>query len=708
MNEFISKIKNTITEEKALELLYKNINKTPLIEMAVSMANQFHKGVTRKSGEPYIVHPILVSTLVAHFDGSEDMVCSALMHDVVEDSDCCIEEIEMKFNQNIANLVDGLTKINADEKLYTSALSFGKLLNSSKKNPEVLIIKLCDRVHNMLTLDSLPVEKQIRISEESLHIYSGIAHKLGISVIKILLEDLSFKYLQPHSFNKIKKYIDSHSQDLHLKLNSFISTVTAIMFKYGFKKDDFFIDKRIKHFYSIEQKTKRKAINIDEITDLLAIRIVTKEKIDCYKALGALHIEIDPLVTRFKDYIANPKENGYQTLHTMFFFNGVVIEAQIRTEGMHQIAEHGIAAHWKYKGKDIKFPDMSWIDDIDYHNKVDKEIVLDEYDSAKHTIFEKNEITVYSKDGEKFILPIGSTVLDFAYLIHTEVGERADKAFINEIPVNLLKPLKNGNVIKIQMGETPHYRCSWIGDLKTPRAIKLLKLSCREKIRELDKKIGRKIIREIFGIDRKTALDWLKKENILEKNYKAATDSIYLINMVANLKKYAKANFKLFLNKNRFKIEKQKFTNIVVYSNHKFKTVLFDSCCHPKRGDEIVGFRKRDKVIVHHKMCNNAREMMEIDESVIFVKWTKDSPDIYTVIFTLENKISALADFLQDLTKDKINLVQINTHDDYITRKTIFKAIIEKRDSEAKDIKDKIGRHCKIIEFIKATDPYKS
>jgi len=707
VNEFISKIINTSSPKEALELLYNNIEKTSLIQEAYNEANIFHKKINRKSGEPYIIHPILVAALVANLEGTEDMVCSALLHDVVEDSECSIEEIGIKFNQNIAILVDGLTKINDDEKKYTSALSFGKLLDSSKKNHEVLIIKLCDRVHNMLTLDALDEKKKIRISKESLQIYSGIAHKMGINVIKNLLEDLSFKYIQPTNYQKIKDYIDTHQQDLHLKLNNFITTVTKIMFQYGFKKDDFFIDKRIKHLYSIEQKTKRKAISIDEVTDLLAIRIMVQEKIDCYKVLGALHIEMEPLVSRFKDYIANPKENGYQTLHTMFFFNGTIIEAQVRTESMHQIAEHGIAAHWKYKGKDVKIPNMSWIDDIDYHNKVDKDIVLNEYDIAKESIFEKNEITVYSKDGERFNMPDGSKVLDFAYLIHTEVGERADKAYINETQVNLLTPLKNGNVIEIVLGKTPHYRCSWIEDLKTSKAIRLLKISCRDKLKDIDEKVGRKILREVFGIDRKTMRKWLGDEKISDKNYKVSTDSVYLENVVAYLKKYAKNNFKLFLNKNRFKIEKQKFTNIVVYSNYKFKNVSFDFCCHPKRSDQIIGFRKKDEVVVHHKMCNTAKIMMEVDEPMIFVKWTKDTPDIYTIIFTLENRVGALAEFLEDLKKYEINLIDINSHDEYVTRKTIFKATIEKRDSDFKDIKSKIGKHCRIISFTKAEDPYK-
>ena len=707
MNEFISKIINTSSPKEALELLYNNIEKTSLIQEAYNEANIFHKKINRKSGEPYIIHPILVAALVANLEGTEDMVCSALLHDVVEDSECSIEEIGIKFNQNIAILVDGLTKINDDEKKYTSALSFGKLLDSSKKNHEVLIIKLCDRVHNMLTLDALDEKKKIRISKESLQIYSGIAHKMGINVIKNLLEDLSFKYIQPTNYQKIKDYIDTHQQDLHLKLNNFITTVTKIMFQYGFKKDDFFIDKRIKHLYSIEQKTKRKAISIDEVTDLLAIRIMVQEKIDCYKVLGALHIEMEPLVSRFKDYIANPKENGYQTLHTMFFFNGTIIEAQVRTESMHQIAEHGIAAHWKYKGKDVKIPNMSWIDDIDYHNKVDKDIVLNEYDIAKESIFEKNEITVYSKDGERFNMPDGSKVLDFAYLIHTEVGERADKAYINETQVNLLTPLKNGNVIEIVLGKTPHYRCSWIEDLKTSKAIRLLKISCRDKLKDIDEKVGRKILREVFGIDRKTMRKWLGDEKISDKNYKVSTDSVYLENVVAYLKKYAKNNFKLFLNKNRFKIEKQKFTNIVVYSNYKFKNVSFDFCCHPKRSDQIIGFRKKDEVVVHHKMCDTAKILMEVDEPMIFVKWTKDTPDIYTIIFTLENRVGALAEFLEDLKKYEINLIDINSHDEYVTRKTIFKATIEKRDSDFKDIKSKIGKHCRIISFTKAEDPYK-
>ncbi len=708
MDTIIQKIEECRRVDEATELLYKIIDKTELIEKAYKFAEKHHRGITRKSGEDYFVHPILVASLTAHFNGNEAMVCSALLHDVVEDSECTINDIEFQFGKKIANLVDGLTKIYSNEKSFTAALSFGKLLKFSKKSPEILVIKLCDRLHNMLTLDALPREKQIRIAEESLNIYAGIAHKLGISVIKNGLEDLAFKYLQPEEYKKIDDFINSHEQDLHLKLNHFIERVSQYIYASGINKNDFFIEKRIKHYYSIFLKMQKKGISIEEVTDLLAIRIVLKEKLDCYKVLGALHTSMVPLISRFKDYIANPKDNGYQTIHTMFFFEGSILEAQIRTIDMHRIAEHGIAAHWKYKGKDIKIPNLSWLEDIDYHNKIDEELAFSNYKDAQQSILAKSEILVYSKDGETFNLPAGSKVLDFAYNIHTEVGDRADKAYVNKKRVSLLTPLKTGDEVRIVLSKEPHYKCSWINDLVTIRAKKALRQACRNKQIEIDTKVGRAILREIFKIDKKTLSEWLKRENLLDSVYKVATNSKYLIDVVIRLKKYAPKILNPFLSSKRFIPQKQKFTNIVVYSNQNFKNVIFDYCCHPKRGDEIIGFSKdKNEVVVHHKMCKEAQEMIDYDEPMVFVKWTKDIPDSYEIVFTLENKVAALSNFLKILAINGVNLVQINSRTDKEVGATFFQALIEKRDSNFKELKDIIAKSCKLVEFRKYEDPYK-
>ena len=325
---FIDEIKDIHDVEKAKNILFEISSKfdTNKIQEALEFAILAHKGQYRKSGEEYIVHPILVASITSFFSDNEDMIIAALLHDVVEDTEYEFKDIFLKFGASVAHLVEGLTKITdirehslipsdkIDEKLAKSALTFRNMLISSIKDIRVLVIKLCDRLHNMLTLDALKPEKQKRIAEETILVYAPISHRLGISALKKFLEDLSFKYLLPSEYEKIDKFIKENKEDLTLRLNKFISKVEVLLSKEGIS--DFEIKGRIKHYYSIYLKMQRKGISIEEVLDLLAIRVLVNEKIECYESLGVVHLNFRPLISRFKDYIAIPKENGYQTLHT--------------------------------------------------------------------------------------------------------------------------------------------------------------------------------------------------------------------------------------------------------------------------------------------------------------------------------------------------------------------------------------------------------
>jgi len=328
LDAFLSKAKSIHTIEEAKALLWTQIpNPTPSTIKALELAMTAHDGQKRKSGEPYIVHPILVAAITAAFSNDETMVQAALLHDVVEDTSFDIEDLREQFGDDVAHLVEGLTKIveirdeelapsGSDERLINSALTFRKMLIASIKDIRVLVIKLCDRLHNMLTLEALSPQKQKRIAEETLVVYAPIAHRLGISRIKNSLEDLSFFYIYPDDYKKIDNYIKTNAQNLQFKLNAFIRNVKDTMYKDGFLNKDFEIIGRVKHYYSIYLKMHRKGVSIDEVLDLLAIRIIVKEPIECYRVLGLMHLNFTPLISRFKDYIAVPKENGYKTIHT--------------------------------------------------------------------------------------------------------------------------------------------------------------------------------------------------------------------------------------------------------------------------------------------------------------------------------------------------------------------------------------------------------
>ena len=718
MEELVEIVKECKQSDKAVELLYRYIKQTPNIEKAVAFTMEKHKGQYRKSGEEYVVHPILVCVFVAYLGGDESMVVAGLLHDVVEDTSCSTEDVKAMFGEEVGHLVDGLTKIMeirdvelipsySNDKLVASALTFRKMLIASIRDVRVLVVKLCDRLHNMLTLQALDPLKQRRISEETLVVYAPIAHRLGISSIKNLLEDLSFFYVMPNEYNKIDAYLKEHGQQFQLRLNHFISKIKNHMLKEGFIESDFTIQKRIKHYYSIYLKMQRKGVSIEEILDLLAIRIIVRTPIDCYRALGIVHQHFNPLISRFKDYVAIPKENGYQTIHTTVFDEKSIIESQIRTYDMNKTAEYGVAAHWKYKSGGLN-PKLDWLNDLNNQNE-EIENVEDFYAIAKDNLYSE-DIAVFSPKGDIFTLPRGATVLDFAYEVHTEVGTYADEAFVNKQKVPLLAELKNGDIVKVVTSKEPKYRCSWVNSVKTGKAKSTIQSNCRQKIKEINHKVAIKILSYVFGVTDHKTLGWLEQENMTKKVFKVAIDSIYLQDVANSLKENALPDMLLFplLKKDKYKIKKQKFENIVIYSNHHIANVYFDYCCHPKRGDDIVGFKKGNDVFVHHKLCERAASLMDLEEDMVFVKWTKEAPERYKLIVSLENKKGSLAAFLLYLAKMQINLVTIELgksedegHADY------FEMILELPDKNVDSVRDNLKSKYRIIEFISVTDAYK-
>ncbi|MBE2984850.1 bifunctional (p)ppGpp synthetase/guanosine-3',5'-bis(diphosphate) 3'-pyrophosphohydrolase [Campylobacter sp. RM9344] len=718
IEELIDEIVACKNVSDATALLFSLYERSELIEKGVERCIISHVGQYRKSGEPYAIHPILVACIVAYMGGDECMIAAALLHDVVEDTSATLEDVRSEFSDEVAKLVEGLTKIvairedklvssDSNEKLANSALTFRRMLLISIEDVRVLVVKLCDRTHNMLTLEALAPEKQRRIAEETLMVYAPIAHRLGISSIKNILEDLSFKYILPQEFQKIHDYLDEHKQQLALKLNSFHEKVSQFLLQNGFSEGSFEIQKRIKHYYSIYLKMQRKGISIEEVLDLLAIRIIVKEPLDCYLALGNLHINFNPLISRFKDYIALPKQNGYQTIHTTIFDAKSIFEVQIRTYDMHNTAEYGVAAHWKYKnGGTMLNPKLDWLNDIGMQNEAENN-PEELYEYAKDSLYIE-DIAVYSPKGTVFTLPRGATALDYAYEVHTEVGLYAKEAFINRIKVPLLTELKNGDIVRIVTGDEAKYRCSWISSVKTGKARATIRSFCKQKIKDINNKIAIDILKSAFDVPKEKILDWLEQEKSTKKIFKAATDSIYLQEVANALKKYVKKERPFLLSLgDKYQIKKQKFENIVIYSNHKISNVEFDYCCNPKRGDNIIGFKSGHNVIVHHKLCERAAKMLEKDEEVIFVKWTRNAPHRYKILLNLENRKGALAEFLTYLARLDVNLATITLNESKDVTGEVFVLSIEIAENiDANMIRDKLKERFKIIDFISTNDPY--
>ena len=715
MDAFLDKAKNIHTIEEATALLWDEIpSPLPTTTQALELSLKAHQGQTRKSGEPYIVHPILVAAITAWISNDETMVQAALLHDVVEDTPYTIEELKSEFGEDIAHLVGGLTKIielrdeelapsDSDERLINSALTFRKMLVASIKDVRVLVIKLCDRLHNMLTLDALGDEKQKRIAEETIVVYAPIAHRLGISRLKNHLEDLSFYYIYPEDYKEIDSYIRSNAQNLQFKLNAFIQNVKETMDKDGFKKDDYEIIGRVKHYYSIYLKMHRKGVSIEEVLDLLAIRIIVKEPIECYRVLGLMHLRFTPLISRFKDYIAVPKENGYKTIHTTLFDEEGIVEAQIRTTQMHKLAEYGVAAHWKYKGGDNSVS-LGWLESLHYQN----ESVEEFYELAKSDLFSE-DITVFSPKGDYYTLPKGSVALDFGYAIHSQVGANAVGALVNKQKASLLTILKNGDIVNIIKDDEPHLYCSWIDTVKTSKAQDGIRSACRARIKESDTLSAYNILGTLFTQESTAMKELIHSMGHEDTVYKLPVQLDYYketIHQVADYMGAKEVRFWELLKKGYKKPNIKELEHFKFFTNKALDGVEFDYCCHPKVGDQIVAFYKGSKVIIHHKLCKKAYAKILEGEEMIYVSWSGSKLSRYRLTISLQNQKGILADLLAKLSILNLNILSIELGIRNSEQAEFCQIEVESAELKIQLLEKKISQQFKLIEIISLNDAY--
>ena len=712
MDPFIKEIQHINNVEDAINKLKTQTEISPKLYEIINFIIEAHEGQYRKSGEPYCVHPILVASITAHFSKDEAVIATALLHDVVEDTEYPLDYIAEKWGTDIAHMVDGLTKIveiretefvtadgASDSKIMSSALTFRKMLIASIDDARVLIVKLCDRLHNMLTLQVLPANKQRRIAEETLVVYVPIANRLGISTLKNALEDLAFFYIYPEEYKKIDDFLKEQQNAMQLTFNNFISTTKKLLEKNGYDLDKVKVYSRIKHHYSIYLKMQRKGISIDEVLDLFAIRILVEEDLDCYKVLGFMHLEFKPLISRFKDYVATPKENGYQTIHTTIFYNSKIYEIQIRSFEMDEIAEFGIAAHWKYKSGAKTATNLNWLKSLEFSN----ENVEEFYQETKDNLYTQ-EIIVYSPKGEVFILPVGSTAYDFAFAVHTNVGKKAIGCYINKIKKPLLTELKSTDIVSIELGNEVIARCSWMDMVKTSRAKKQLKLLCTHRQKEIDELSGKNIINTVFS----------RYYDDITKVYKV--DSLFKIPQVIDFFKHTKqvlekniindtglmTRFKILTSK----IKEFKFDNVLIYSNFSISSVSFDHCCHPKFGDDIVAFRSGNEAIIHHKMCDKAYDKIKTNQQMLFCRWTKSSVYQYKMVISIPNTKGELAKVLTYLAENEFYILAVEFGRQKHSYIQYCDIEFEINKSNIEEVRKIIERKVKVIEFFSKKDAY--
>lgn len=712
----IEKVTRINDVEDAVTYLYESIPSSEAIENALQFARKAHANQMRKSGEPYIVHPVLVASIVANITGDEAMVIAALLHDVVEDTHITIQDVERDYGSDVAHLVEGLTKIDAirdaqlipshsDEKLVVSALSFRKMLVASIEDVRVLVVKLCDRLHNMLTLGALSPAKQHRIAEETLVVYAPITQRLGISFLKNLLEDLSFSYLFLEEKRAIDMYLEENYRSINARLNAFCEKLTKMMLENGFNEDDFEILSRVKHHYSIYLKMQRKGISIDEILDLLAVRILVKKPLDCYRVFGMVHLNFQPLSSRFKDYIAIPKENGYQTLHTTVFHESAIFEVQIRTYDMHKTAELGVAAHWKYKSGNNNPISLDWLHNLQYQN----ESVEAFYELIKNDLY-SDDISVFSPKGKSFTLPRGAVALDFAYAIHTEIGDSAEGCLINKEKASLLTELHNGDMVKIIASPKKITRCSWIDAVKTSRAKSSMRANCNQRIRMIDTESGINIITTIFHLNQSRINELFSQTHLEEQRHRIPSELDLLKETVNRFTQEIRTNnrFRAFLARNRFKVKPYVFAALEVYANTNIGDVVFDYCCHPKTGDEIVGFLQDGKAHVHHKMCKNAAAMIDRHEPMVFVRWKAQHYYRYHLIISMQSAQGSLADLLTFMAKMGADLNSIELGKERAEHTQYCEMEFQTLEPDINRLRSKLERKGKIIQFFRTDDAYRT
>lgn len=641
----------------------------PRIEAAYELAKKAHEGQVRSSGDPYISHPIAVAIILVGLGMDSDTIIGALLHDVVEDTSVTLEDIEKQFGADVAELVDGVTKlanIPYSSRAEQQAENVRKMLLAMAKDVRVVIIKLADRLHNMRTLDFRIPEKQRVKSLETMEIYAPLAHRLGIRSVKEELEDLSLKHLDPVAYHEIEQQLALRKEDREAFLKNIIKRIQARLESEHVTAQ---IDGRVKSIYGIYRKMYIQGRSFDEIYDIYAVRIIVDTVLECYNILGIIHDMLRPIPNRFKDYISTPKQNMYQSLHTTVLDKeGVPFEVQIRTWDMHYTAEYGVAAHWKYKigmeGKDALDERLAWIRQL-LESQKDSDDVEDIVKSIK-TDIAPEEVFVFTPRGDVIRLPQGSTVVDFAYAIHSEVGNKMIGAKVDGRIVSLDYKVKTGMIVEIITSTTQSNGPSrdWLKFVKTSEARNKIRSWFKKEKREenvaegklaLEKEMRRNLIAPPAEERAKFIADIAarQKYNTVDDFYASiGYGGVSLEKIMPRIKDdfirlYRKTEQTLAPT---VKKSSQKASNGVIVEGLEGCLIKFARCCNPLPGDEIVGFITRGFGVSIHK-CDcanvvNARRRGEDPERWVKATWASKVKETFksTLDILASDRIGILAD----------------------------------------------------------------
>ena len=624
-----------------------------VIIKAYEIARRLHDGQFRKSGEPYIIHPVAVAKILAQFGMDNETVIAGLLHDSIEDTGYTREQLAEDFDEKIADLVEGVTKltnISYDSSEAAQAENFRKMFLAMSKDIRVLIVKLADRLHNMRTLEYMPTEKRITKAMETLEIYAPLAGRLGIFSIKFELEDLALKYLHPLEYKKLVAAVDRRKSEYARNLKVLTGTISNILDEAGIQHD---VKGRSKHLYSIYRKMIVQQKQIDEIFDILAVRILVSSVKDCYAALGLVHNRWKPIPGRFKDYIAMPKPNMYQSIHTTVLGdNGEPFEIQIRTYEMHRIAEYGIAAHWKYKeGKvsgsvDDSEQKLAWLRQaLEWQKEADDSVEF--LNTVKVDLFD-NQVFVFTPGGDVMELPAESTPLDFAFKIHTDIGIRCVGAKVNGKMVTIDHPLQNGDIVEIvTSANSSGPSVEWLKKCKTSGAKNKIRNWLRKADKDSDVSKGRTNINNYIKKKGYDPALVTKNAYILKavKDFNCSNVNELFLQISRGGSTVSKLGQKLIeyyetdnqvkeKEEEHIEVKKKPVTrstgqseNGIVVKGADNLLIRRATCCNPVPGDAIIGYISKGKgITVHRTDCANIRNIREEDRGrLIEVNW--DSPN---------------------------------------------------------------------------------
>ena len=661
------------------------------IKLALGFAEESHQGQYRKSGDDYIIHPVEVAKILMDMKMDTDTIVAGLLHDVVEDTLIPIADIKYNFGDTVATLVDGVTKLKAlPNGTKNQAENIRKMILAMAENIRVILIKLADRLHNMRTLKFMKPEKQQSISKETLDIYAPLAHRLGMAKIKSELEDMAFSYLHHDEFLEIKRLVDNTKEERKDYVENFIRTIIRTLSDLGIKAE---VKGRFKHFYSIYKKMYQKGKEFDDIYDLMGVRVIVEDKATCYHVLGIVHSQYTPVPGRFKDYIAVPKSNNYQSIHTTIVGPlGKFIEIQIRTKDMDDIAEEGIAAHWNYKENKKSSKDdniYGWLRHIiEFQNESDS---TEDFIEGVTGDIDRGTVFTFSPKGDIIELPVGATALDFAFMVHTQVGCKCVGAKVNGRMVTIDHKLKSGDKVEIITSKNSKGpSIDWLDIVVTHGAKGKIRKFLKDENKETVTKIGKDNLEKEaskLGMTLKeiendpTLKKHMEKNNIpnLDEFYfyigeKRSRLDILITKIKTSLEKERAAStltIEEVLKKKEEKKKEGKNDFGIVIDGINNTLIRFAKCCTPLPGDEIGGFvTKLTGITVHRKDCANFHAMVEKDPSrEIMVKWdenlieTKMNKYNFTFTVVLNDRPNILMEIVNLIANHKINITSVNSYE---------------------------------------------